>query len=237
MLSIDVEDWFQLIGAGLDYQFKKYQGGTENWKNFPSKIIKNTQWILNTLEENNISATFFVLGWVAERYPGLVACIVEAGHELASHGYEHIRVINQSPEEFRADIIKTKNLLEDLAGVEIKGYRAASYSIGEKNLWALMELQNAGYTYSSSVYPVKHDLYGMPKAPRFRFHPNGEDGILEVPITTLQIFSKSASHPHNTLGQKGSSDLTDGKGYRSQTAPAILPPAAALHYKLNKTAH
>jgi polysaccharide deacetylase family protein (PEP-CTERM system associated) len=126
---------------------------------------------------------------VAERHPELIKRIVGEGHELASHGYEHIRVTQQTPEQFRADIIKTKKLLEDLSGIEVKGYRAASYSIGERNLWAIDELAEAGHRYSSSIYPIKHDLYGMPSAPRFAFHHEGS-GLLEVPITTVKIGEK-----------------------------------------------
>ncbi len=109
---------------------------------------------------------------------------------LASHGYEHIRVTQQQPEQFRADVIRTKALLEDMSGVEVRGYRAASYSIGAKNMWALEILQEAGHVYSSSIYPIKHDLYGMPEAPRFPFYPNGDDGLLEVPVTTFTLANK-----------------------------------------------
>lgn len=132
---------------------------------------------------NDVKATFFTLGWVAERYPELVKRIVREGHELASHGYEHIRVTQQTREQFRQDIRKTKRLLEDIGGTEIKGYRAASYSIGRENLWALDVLAEEGHLYSSSIYPVKHDLYGMPEAPRFVFQPIAGSDFKEIPIT------------------------------------------------------
>ena len=141
-------------------------------------------------EKYDARATFFVLGWVAERYPELVREIHNVGHEVASHGYEHVRVIHQKPKEFREDIVRTKNILEDILGDQVRGYRAASYSIGRENLWAIEELKSAGYEYSSSIYPIKHDLYGMPEAPRFSFYPLGERGVLEIPITTIEFMGK-----------------------------------------------
>lgn len=183
-MTVDVEDYFQVSA------FEKLISH-DDWDDFPCRVEMNTDRILAIFDEVDIKGTFFTLGWVAERYPGLVRRIVDQGHELASHGYSHIRVINQTPEEFRQDIHKTKSLLEDISGIEIKGYRAASYSIGASNLWALDELYEEGYQYSSSIYPVKHDLYGMPDAPRFFFYPNGEDKILEVPITTLRFRNKN----------------------------------------------
>lgn len=145
--------------------------------------------ILDLFAEQNVHATFFTLGWVAERYPHLIRRIVDEGHELASHGYQHVRVVNQDEKAFREDVTHTKKLLEDLSGVEVRGYRAASYSIGEKNLWALDVLHDVGYQYSSSIYPIRHDLYGMPNAPRFAFRPK-PDGILEIPVTTVALGGK-----------------------------------------------
>jgi polysaccharide deacetylase family protein (PEP-CTERM system associated) len=182
-MTVDVEDFFQVSA------FEKIID-KETWNNIPCRVERNTERILELFDNFGVKATFFTLGWIAERYPNLIQKIVDNGHELASHGYEHIRVINQTPNQFSADVIKTKNLLEDISGKVIKGYRAASYSIGEKNLWALEELLKAGYIYSSSIYPVKHDLYGMPNAPRFAFRPFGDNSILEIPITTLKLFNK-----------------------------------------------
>jgi len=122
-----------------------------------------------------VKATFFTLGCVAERLPAMVRRIVEAGHELASHGWSHVRVTQQDPQAFRQDVQRTRALLEDLSGQAVKGYRAASYSIGSSNLWALAVLEESGYAYSSSIFPIRHDLYGMPEAPRFPFRPNGSD--------------------------------------------------------------
>jgi len=183
-MTVDVEDYFQV--SAFEETIDRSQ-----WDNIPCRVEGNMHRILNIFAENKVSATFFTLGWVAERYPDLVRRIVTEGHELASHGFTHTRVTQQSPAEFRADIEKTKKLLEEISGVEVKGYRAPSYSIGAANLWALDELHEAGYQYSSSIYPVKHDLYGMPEASRFSFRPRGEQGILEIPITTVRLGKKN----------------------------------------------
>jgi len=183
-MTVDVEDYFQV--SAFEGHIDRAQ-----WDTLPCRVETNTDRILALFEAAGVRATFFTLGWVAERYPALVQRIVDGGHELASHGYSHIRVTQQLPAEFRADVEKTKKLLEDISGVAVKGYRAASYSIGADNLWALDELAEAGYRYSSSIYPVHHDLYGMPEAPRFAFRPRGEAGILEVPITTLRLGSRN----------------------------------------------
>jgi polysaccharide deacetylase family protein (PEP-CTERM system associated) len=183
-MTVDVEDYFQV--SAFESAISR-----DAWDKMPCRVEKNMEKILAMFGDAGIRATFFTLGWVAERYPNLVRDIVAQGHELASHGYSHVRVTQQQPAEFRADVIKTKKMLEDISGVSVKGYRAASYSIGASNLWALDELSEAGYNYSSSIYPVHHDLYGMPEAPRFAFHPCGEDGILEIPITTIRFRGKN----------------------------------------------
>jgi polysaccharide deacetylase family protein (PEP-CTERM system associated) len=150
----------------------------------------NTDRILQLFADHDVKATFFTLGWVAERYPQLIRRMIEGGHEVASHGYSHVRVTNQSPEAFRADVVRTKALLEDVSGQEVQGYRAASYSIGASNLWALDVLAETGHRYSSSIYPIRHDLYGMPEAPRFAFQANG-GAMLEVPVTTVELFRRN----------------------------------------------
>ncbi len=180
-MTVDVEDYFQVSA------FEQHISRSK-WESLPLRVEANTDKILELFAQYQTKATFFVLGWVAERCPQLIQRIVQQGHELASHGYQHIRVINQSPEEFRQDIIKTKHLLEDFGGCEVKGYRAASFSIGAKNLWALDVLQQSGYQYSSSIYPVRHDLYGMPDAPRFAYH--ADNGLLEIPISTVLWFKQ-----------------------------------------------
>ncbi len=189
-MTIDVEDYFQVSA------FEKYIK-REDWDKLPCQVEKNTYRILDLFDAHNIKATFFVLGWVAERYPAIVHRIVADGHELASHGYSHVRVTMQQPDEFSEDIQRTKKMLEDMGGCAVRGYRAPSYSIVESNLWALDVLEEAGYEYSSSIYPVKHDLYGIPHAPRFAFYPKDNKKLLEIPITTVQLFG------HNFPGGGG----------------------------------
>jgi polysaccharide deacetylase family protein (PEP-CTERM system associated) len=188
-LTVDVEDYFQV--SAFEGHIRR-----EDWDKLPCRVEANTDRLLDVFAQHGAKATFFTLGWVAERYPELIKRIVAAGHELASHGYAHVRAYQQSPDEFRADVTKTKAMLEDISGSPVSGYRAASYSIGAKNLWALDVLGEAGYQYSSSIYPIRHDLYGMPEAPRFPFRHNGT-GILEVPVTTVQLFN------HNLPGGGG----------------------------------
>jgi len=179
-MTVDVEDYFHVSA------FEPYIR-RDQWNELPCRVEENTDRILRIFAEAGVHATFFTLGWVAERYPALVKRIVQAGHELACHGYSHVRVTQQTPAEFRNDVVRAKRLLEDLGGVPVLGYRAASYSIGSKNLWALEVLEEAGFRYSSSIYPVKHDLYGMPEAPRFAFRPCRPDGLLEIPVTTVKL--------------------------------------------------
>lgn len=178
-MSVDVEDYFQVSA---------FEGHIDrnDWNDIPHRVDRNTRRILELFAERDVHATFFMLGWIAERYPDLVREIVAQGHELASHGYEHIRVVNQSREQFQDDVVRTKRLLEDMSGQAVNGYRAASYSIGAGNLWALDVLQEAGHLYSSSIYPIRHDLYGMPEAPRFPFH-HREGAILEIPVSTVVV--------------------------------------------------
>jgi polysaccharide deacetylase family protein (PEP-CTERM system associated) len=182
-MTVDVEDYFQVQAfAG--------QIDRRDWNDFPCRVERNTGKVLDLFTSHSVSATFFTLGWVAERFPRLVRRIVDEGHELASHGFDHYRVSEQSPDEFRADIRRTKRLLEDIGGGPVHGYRAASFSIGAKNLWALDILAEEGYRYSSSIYPIAHDLYGMPEAPRFAFRPR-KDGFVEIPMTTLRAWGRN----------------------------------------------
>ena len=181
-LTIDVEDYFQVSA------FAPYIGRSE-WDLRECRVERNVERILALLEEHNTQATFFTLGWIAERYPALVRRIVDGGHELASHGYGHERVSDLSEAAFFGDIHRAKALLEDIAGVRVQGYRAPSFSIGSGNLWALDTLQRAGYRYSSSIYPIRHDHYGMPDAPRFAHQVR--DGLIEVPPTTLRMFHRN----------------------------------------------
>jgi polysaccharide deacetylase family protein (PEP-CTERM system associated) len=181
-LTIDVEDYFQ-VSALAPYIPR------EQWDSRECRVERNVERILMMLAEGQTRATFFTLGWVAERYPQLVRRIVAGGHELASHGYGHQRASDLSEAEFSADISSAKKLLEDISGEEVKGYRAPSFSIGEGNLWAFDCLARAGYRYSSSIYPIRHDHYGMPDAPRFAHQVR--DGLLELPVTTLRYCDRN----------------------------------------------
>jgi len=179
-MTVDVEDYFQV--SAFEPHIAK-----ADWERLPCRVERNLNRILDLFAEHGVRGTFFTLGWVAERYPQLVRRLVDEGHELASHGWAHVRVTQQEPEDFRADVSRTKALLEDLAGAPVRGYRAASYSIGAGNLWALKVLEEQGHAYSSSIYPIRHDLYGMPQAPRFAFRPHQGSEFLEIPVTTVQL--------------------------------------------------
>lgn len=181
-LTIDVEDYFQ-VSAFAPYIPR------EQWNTRECRVERNVERILHMLDDFGTKATFFTLGWIGERYPGLVRKIIEDGHELASHGYGHERASDLSEEAFFRDIDVAKKLLEDLSGSEVKGYRAPSFSIGEGNLWAFDCLERAGYQYSSSIYPIKHDHYGMPDAPRFSHQVRAT--LLEVPVTTARLFDRN----------------------------------------------
>jgi polysaccharide deacetylase family protein (PEP-CTERM system associated) len=150
-------------------------------------VERNIDVILEMLDETGAHATFFVLGWIAERYPTMVHRIIASGHEIASHGYGHQRATEQSQEEFREDVTSAKCLLEDIGGVGVAGYRAPSFSIGRDNLWAFAVLREIGYRYSSSIYPIRHDHYGLPCAPRFQHQPYGAEGVLELPVTAVAV--------------------------------------------------
>ena len=181
-LTIDVEDYFQVSA------FATHIKRTE-WNSLECRVERNVDRILEILANHKTKATFFTLGWIAERYPQLILRIVEQGHELASHGYGHERASDQTQDTFFADIHLAKVILEDLCGMEIKGYRAPSFSIGAGNLWAFDCLARAGYRYSSSVYPIRHDHYGMPDSPRFAYCVR--PGLLEIPVTTLRALGRN----------------------------------------------
>ncbi|ALT77283.1 polysaccharide deacetylase [Paucibacter sp. KCTC 42545] len=181
-MTIDVEDYFQ-VSAFAPYIARS------DWDGRECRVERNIGRILALLDERQTKATFFTLGWIAERYPQLVRDIVAGGHELASHGYGHERVSDLNPQTFAEDIGRAKKLLEDLGGQAVLGYRAPSFSIGERNLWAFDTLLEQGYRYSSSVYPIQHDHYGMPDSPRFAYPVR--EGLLEVPVTTLRKFNRN----------------------------------------------
>jgi polysaccharide deacetylase family protein (PEP-CTERM system associated) len=182
-MTVDVEDYFHV-------QAFAHVVSRDDWQHMPCRVEANTDHLLAQFDCAGVRATMFTLGWVAERYPQVVRRIVDAGHELASHGYGHARVDTMTPDAFRADIRHAKQLLEDIGGVEVAGYRAPTFSIGPRNAWAFDVLEEEGHRYSSSVYPVKHDLYGTPDAPRFPHRPTGS-GLWELPMTTVPLFGRN----------------------------------------------
>lgn len=180
--SIDVEDWFQ-VAAFAPYIER------HRWDSLECRVERNVDLLLQTLARHQIKATFFTLGWIAERYPHMVQEIVRHGHELASHGYGHARVGDLNAEQFSEDIRRSKGILEDIGGQAVLGYRAPSFSIGEHTPWAHDTLRRQGYVYSSSVYPIRHDHYGSPDAPRFPY--THASGLVEVPPTSVRIGSNN----------------------------------------------
>lgn len=180
-LTVDVEDYFQ-VEAFADVVRR------EEWSNWESRVERNTQRLLEMLACRDVRSTFFILGWIAEQHPRLVREIADAGHEIACHSYHHQLISSQSRNEFRADVRRAKFLLEDISGQEVIGYRAPTYSITEKTLWALDVLVEEGFRYDSSIFPIYHDRYGIPAAERF-IHtiqcPTGE--IVEFPPSTVRL--------------------------------------------------
>ncbi len=178
-MSVDVEDWFQ-VQAMADAVPRT------DWDGLPSRVERSTERILGLFAQARTRATFFTLGWVAERHPDLVRRIVAEGHELASHGWDHRLATSFAPEEFAQDVGRTRRLLEDIAGVPVIGYRAPTFSIGPANPWAFAMLAREGYRYSSSTFPIRHDLYGAPDAPRTPHRPGGGT-LWELPMTTVRL--------------------------------------------------
>ena len=178
-MTVDVEDYFQ-----VEAFFSHVQ--RDEWNSRECRVERNVDRILQLFADSEAKATFFTLGWIAQRYPRLVRAIVDNGHELASHGWAHFRADQQSRPMFSSDVVRAKKLLEDTSGVAVHGYRAASFSIRRKNLWALNALEEAGYKYSSSTFPIRHDLYGIPEQPRFAFYPLEASKFMEIPITTVR---------------------------------------------------
>lgn len=181
-LTVDVEDYFQVSAFAPHIP-------RHTWDAMPCRVERNIDAILEQFDRHGAKATFFTLGWLAERYPHVVRRIAEAGHEIASHGHGHLRASEQTREQFLHDIRLAKDVLEQQTGQRVHGYRAPSFSIGERNLWAFDCILEAGYRYSSSVYPIRHDHYGMPDAPRFPYY--AREGLLEVPVTTTRLFNSN----------------------------------------------
>jgi polysaccharide deacetylase family protein (PEP-CTERM system associated) len=179
-LSVDVEDYYQ-VGA--------FEGRITrtDWADYPSRVEANTMAMLELFETARVHATFFVLGWIAERWPQLIRAIAARGHEVASHGYCHTNVTRQSPAEFRGDIRRTRHLLQDISGTPVRGYRAANFSIGRETAWAFAVLEEEGHAYSSSVYPMWHDQDVIQLRQRGPFTPDDTARLLEIPLTTVSM--------------------------------------------------
>lgn len=185
-MTIDVEDYYQVSALAKAVKFK-------DWDSWPSRVEDNTTQILDIFDRHEIRATFFVLGWVAERHPSLVKTISARGHEIASHGYSHQLVYNQNPEVFREETHRSKTILEDILGQKIEGYRAASYSVTKNSLWALDILTELGFTWDSSIFPVHHDRYGIAGSPELPYTLVSQNGakLIEFPLTTAKVMGFS----------------------------------------------
>jgi polysaccharide deacetylase family protein (PEP-CTERM system associated) len=179
-LSVDVEDWFQ-VGA-----FERVIAKSD-WDGLPARVERNADAVLALFDEAGVKGTFFTLGWVAERYPALIGRVVAAGHEIASHGWDHDRVFTLTPEAFRVDLRRAHRAIAEAGGVEPRGYRAPSFSIDSRTPWAHAVLAEEGYAYSSSVAPIAHDHYGWREAPRFAHRPLPGSDFIELPVTTVEI--------------------------------------------------
>lgn len=215
-MTIDVEDYFQVeaFASAIDRR---------DWEHLPRRVARNTQRLLDILAEADVQATFFMLGWVAERHPELVRRIIGEGHELASHGTEHMRADRQDAEAFRIDIRASKHLLEDIGGVPVLGYRAPTFSVGRNSAWAHAILGEEGYRYSSSVYPRRHDLYGTPGAPHTAFAPL--PGMIEVPLSTVRLLGidvPASGGGYFRLFPYKLSEWLVGRAARANQAPAIF---------------
>jgi polysaccharide deacetylase family protein (PEP-CTERM system associated) len=185
-LSVDVEDWFQ-VGA-----FEKVIDRAD-WDRLPVRVERNGDAVLALFDRAGVKGTFFTLGWVAERFPALIRRIADAGHEVASHGWDHQRVFTMDAETFRADLRRARHAIEDAAGVKVTGYRAPSFSIDQRTPWAHQVLAEEGYSYSSSVAPIAHDHYGWREAPRFAFRPLADAPLIELPVTTVEVGGRRAA--------------------------------------------
>lgn len=183
-MTVDVEEYFQVSAFASTI-------ARSAWDSLPSRVEASVDRLLALFAENGARCTFFTLGWIAERHPEMIRRMVAAGHELASHGYSHRRVSDLSPPEFREDVKRTRAIIEDVGGVPVSGFRAASFSFDHRTRWAHEILAEEGYGYSSSVYPVQHDHYGVPDAPRFVYRPSGDNGVPEFPMTTVRLFDRN----------------------------------------------
>lgn len=187
-MTVDVEDYFHV--AALADAIPR-----EQWERLDSRVVASTDRLLDLFDETGTRATFFILGWVTEHHPALVRRIHDRGHEIGCHGLSHQMIYRQSPEEFRSETLRAKHMLEDVTGRSVDGYRAASFSVTEQSRWALDIIAQAGFRYDSSIFPVRHDLYGLPDAPRFahRLTTPGGHRLIELPPTTVRLFGQNIS--------------------------------------------
>jgi polysaccharide deacetylase family protein (PEP-CTERM system associated) len=185
-LSVDVEDWFQ-VGA-----FEKVIDRSD-WDRLTPRVERNADAVLALFDRAGVKGTFFTLGWVAERFPALIGRVAAAGHEVASHGWDHARVFTMDAETFRADLRRARAAIEDAGGQKVTGYRAPSFSIDARTPWAHQVLAEEGYAYSSSVAPIAHDHYGWRDAPRFAFRPLPDSDLVELPVTTVEMAGRRAA--------------------------------------------
>jgi len=217
-LSVDVEDYFQV--QALASVFPR-----SAWDGCPSRVERNTERLLQLFDDAGVKGTFFTLGWIAERHPALVRRIAEGGHEVASHGYEHARVDGQTPEAFRADVRRSRGILEDAGGGAVRGYRAATFSVGPRTPWAWRVLEEEGFTYSSSIYPVARDFYGVPDAPRGPYRPEGAEQLVEIPISTVRLMRRNlpcGGGGYFRLLPYGLSRAAIGRINRGEQRPAVF---------------
>jgi polysaccharide deacetylase family protein (PEP-CTERM system associated) len=217
-LSVDVEDWFQ-VGAFENVIAR------EAWDGLEHRVERNADAVLALFDEAGVKGTFFTLGWVAERYPALIRRIAEAGHEVASHGWDHVRVFTMNAAAFRADLERARIAIENACGRSPAGYRAPSFSIDERTPWAHPVLAEEGYAYSSSVAPVRHDHYGWPEAPRFAHRPIPGSDFIELPVTTLEVAGRRMAAGGGgffRLFPYGFSDWAIRRANRREQRPAVF---------------
>jgi polysaccharide deacetylase family protein (PEP-CTERM system associated) len=182
-LSVDVEDYFQVWAFSSVIP-------RDTWDQYELRAVRSTERLLDLFDRRGAKATFFILGWVGERAPSLVRAIAERGHEVASHGYDHVKVFDQTPDEFRADLLKTKAILEEAGGAPVRGFRAAGFSIDRRTPWAHAVLRETGHSYSSSSHPIAHDHYGDPNASRA---PELHGGVIEAPVAVAEVLGRRIS--------------------------------------------
>lgn len=221
-LSVDVEDWFQ-VGA-FERTIRR-----ADWDGLTHRVERNTDAVLDLFAQAGVTGTFFTLGWVAERYPALMRRIADAGHEVASHGYDHARVFTFTPDQFRADLRKSRAILEDASGQAVTGYRAPSFSIDPRTPWAHTILAEEGYRYSSSVAPIRHDHYGWPDSPRFAWKPVAGSDLVELPVTTAKLGKRTLAAGAGAFSGCCPINFPAGRSGRSMSKPGGPRSSISIH--------